>query len=220
MSARTFWQIEFPVGDANRGSPFGERLDPATVGMASLGMQGAGMAMNLIGSSKASSAASGVGAAYNQEAQFEATQMRQQAGQEIAASQRTAFDQARTARLVASRAQAVAAASGGGATDPTVLKVISDINGEGVYRAGVALYGGKEKARVLEMGAETKTYEGEVAAAGGEMRSSAYQIAGLGSLATGGASFLAKYGQGGFKSGTTDAGTSNVGGTSINWDLQ
>lgn len=30
---RRFWQIDFPVGDAQRGPAFGERCDPGTVGL-------------------------------------------------------------------------------------------------------------------------------------------------------------------------------------------
>ena len=33
--ARTFWQIEFPVGDALRGAAYRERTDPITIAVAS-----------------------------------------------------------------------------------------------------------------------------------------------------------------------------------------
>ena len=96
-------------------------------------------------------------------AEFEAAQLEQQAGQSIAVSQRQALDVRRQARLVQSRALALAAASGGGASDPTVVRIMADIAGEGAYRAQVALYGGLEEARRLRMGAKAKRYGGAMA---------------------------------------------------------
>jgi hypothetical protein len=63
--------------------------------------------------------------------------------------------------LLASRALAVAAASGGGASDPTVVNTIAGIAQEGAYRKAVALYRGDEEARKLTMQAEAAEFEGE-----------------------------------------------------------
>lgn len=93
-------------------------------------------------------------------ARFEAAQMSQAAGQERAASQRRALEERRRARLAQSRAQAVAAASGAGATDPTVLNIIGDIEEEGEYRALTAMFEGEEAARGMEMGAMARLWEG------------------------------------------------------------
>lgn len=79
----------------------------------------------------------------------EAAQLDVQAGQTQASSQRDAIEQRRQARLVQSRALAVAAASGGGADDPGVVNIISDIAGEGEYRAMTALYNGDTEAAGL-----------------------------------------------------------------------
>src|SRR3954470_23681372 len=54
-------------------------------------------------------------------AEFEANQLEVQAGQVVAASQRDVLDVQRVGRLAQSRARAVAAASGGGASAPTVI---------------------------------------------------------------------------------------------------
>ena len=82
----------------------------------------------------------------------------QAAQQQRAVAQREAFEEKRRTDLLVSRAVAVA---GGGAGDPTVLDIISDIEGEGAYRAAVAVYGGEARAQQLE-------YEGGLAAAQGK----------------------------------------------------
>lgn len=92
--------------------------------------------------------------------EFQAKVMEQRAGQEIAFAQHQGIEEKRVAGLVASRALAVAAASGGGASDTTVVNLISKVKGEGAYRAGVRLYEGESRARNLRLAASAKRYEG------------------------------------------------------------
>lgn len=137
------------------------------------------------------------GEAIQRSKQFEAEQLVQSAGQEQAAAQRKALEERRRASLVASRALALSAASGAGASDPTVEQIISEIDGEGEYRAAVALYGGEERARRLRMGADAAIWEGENAAALGRARGRAATVSAIGSLAASGGGMYAKYGMGG-----------------------
>lgn len=105
----------------------------------------------------------------------------------VAASQRQALEEHRQADLVASRALAVAAASGAGVSDPTVVDIISRTKGEGAYRAAVALYEGEERSRSMRV----------AGAGGGDFSSVAgtgYKAAALGGLLRGGISLYAKYG--------------------------
>lgn len=194
--SRTFWQSEFPVGDPMRGPAFGERTDPATIGPV---MQGAGTVAGVIGNLSAGRTARKQGEAAQAAANFEAAQMDQAAGQQIASAQRAALEQRRRAALIVSRGLAVAAASGAGASDPTVANLLADVEGEGAYRAGVALYEGEERARQLSLGADAKRYEGEIMKQGGKDRQTAYTIAGIGRGLAGGGSMFAKYGMGGPK---------------------
>lgn len=127
---------------------------------------------------------------------FQAQQYDQSAGQAVASAQLASLDEQRKARLLASRALAVAAASGAGATDPTITRIISGIAGEGAYRGAVALYQGDERARMLRMQAEAKRYEGQLALESGEAKADAYETAGIGSLLKGAGSLFAKYGMG------------------------
>ena len=95
-----------------------------------------------------------------QAAQFQAAQLRSNAGQAQASAQRSAFDVDRQSQYVASAALASAAASGGGASDPTVLNLMARNAGEFAYRKSVALYQGEDRARAMNMQADAKEFEG------------------------------------------------------------
>jgi hypothetical protein len=102
------------------------------------------------------------GRAARQAAEFEAEQLRQNAGQAQAAGQYAAEDVAMRTKLLTSRALAVAAAGGGGASDPGVVSAIAGIAGEGAYRQALALYGGDERARDLRSAADSAEYRGRL----------------------------------------------------------
>ena len=129
--------------------------------------------------------------------EFEAEQLREQSGQAIAVSQRAALEEQRKGRLMASRALAVSAASGGGASDPTIVNLIAGAESEAAYRSAVAMYEGEDRARQLRIGAAAKDYEGAVAEEEGNQRASAYKTARAASLFKGGSSLFGKYGGGG-----------------------
>ena len=86
---------------------------------------------------------------------YQASQLDRRAGLERATAQRRAIEERRQARLAESRALAIAAA-GGGASDPTVVNTIADIEGEGAYRALTALYEGDESALGMEAEADAR----------------------------------------------------------------
>ena len=120
----------------------------------------------------------------------QASAMEQSAGQERAASQRGAVEQRRQGRLVGSRAQAFAAASGGGALDPTVVNLLGDLGNEADFRAATALYQGEDAARGREYSAvlqraagQGDLYAGEVARRSGEAARSRSYLQAAGSVA-------------------------------------
>ena len=88
-------------------------------------------------------------------------------------------------RLVQSSLQARAAASGAGATDPTVNLISGDIAEEGELRALTALYEGEEAARGLESGAAVRRYEGDLARITGRIKKRAAQTTAFGTLLEG-----------------------------------
>lgn len=135
-----------------------------------------------------------------QASNFQAEQLRQQAGQAQAASQRDAYSVQREADYTASHALAVAAASGGGASDPTVIDLIARNAGEFAYRKSVALYQGNDRARLLNMQADAKEYEGKIIERNANQVATAQGIKGATSLLAGyerDASLAKKYGGGG-----------------------
>jgi len=103
------------------------------------------------------------GRAANASAKFQAAQMEQRAGQERAASQRVAIEERRRAGIAMSNAQAATAASGGGATDPTVLNITGGLAKQGEYNALSALFEGEERARGLQLQATSTRMEGRQA---------------------------------------------------------
>lgn len=124
----------------------------------------------------------------------QADQLDIKAGQERASAQRLAIEQRRQAELLSSRALAVAAASGAGVDDPTVLNIMANIAGEGEYRALTALYEGEEEARGLELNADARRREAKNTKKAAKF-SALGTIIGAGSDAYGGAtSMKAKYG--------------------------
>lgn len=177
-----------------------------------------GTVLSVAGQMQASKAAKKQAESQKQAADYEAAQMNQLAGQTQAASQRAAMNERRRAGMIASRGLAVAGASGGGASDPTVVNLLADIEGEGAFRAATALYQGEDKARQYRMGATGKEFEGAVALQGGQARASAYQLSAFGSTLQGAGSLYGKYGMGGPKAGglATDGGLYG-GGAGAGW---
>ena len=131
-------------------------------------------------------------------AEFEAKQADYLAGQSKAAAQREALEQRRAAALIASRALAVAAASGAGASDPTVVDLIGQIYAEGNYRSALALYEGEEQARSYEVSAAARRVGGASAAsartAEGQSIARASNLSMFSTLIKGGSSLFDRYG--------------------------
>lgn len=101
----------------------------------------------LIGGLLSAGATVAGGIAEKNSADFEADQLKRKGQEEFAASQRDAEQARKEATLANSRAQALAAASGGGAgTDaPTIIRLLQDTAGQGEYNAQTQLYGGKSR---------------------------------------------------------------------------
>lgn len=93
-------------------------------------------------------------------ADYQAAQMRVNATQAEAQGQVASLEEMRKSRLVQSRALALAAASGGGASDPTVIHLISNLAAEGELARRTQIYNGNERARALRNQAIATEYEG------------------------------------------------------------
>jgi hypothetical protein len=139
-------------------------------------------------------------------ADYKADQLEQQAGQTRAVAQRKSSALRRQAALAESRTLAVAAASGAGAADKTVMDIMSGIYEQGELNAQAAIYEGEERARGMEMSAAGARIEGKQAKRAGYI-GAAGTI--MGSAAQG---LTAKYSPtGGMASGGMDIGFSPTG---------
>lgn len=168
----------------------------------------AGTVLSMIGQIQAGNAA-------NKAAKLEADQMDVNAGQQRAVAQRQAINDRHAGRLAESSLQARAAASGGGASDPTVVGLAENIDAQSEYNALTSLYSGEEKARGLEGEAEMRRYEGRQA-------KKAATIGAISSVLSSAGSMGMKYGGSGpnynTSTGSMGAPTTGSGSSKIYWN--
>lgn len=153
--------------------------DPGTIAIGTAIMTGVSTAIQAASTLAQGSAAKEM---YN----YQANQINQQAGQQRATAQRQAMEQQRAGAYAASRAQAVAANSGAGASDTTVANVEENLAGQTEYNRLSALFTGEERARGLQQQASTDVYSGQQA-----QTASRYKA--IGTLAQGGETLFSKY---------------------------
>lgn len=108
---------------------------------------------------------------------YQAAQLEQVAQEERAAASKGAQEERRRSRILQSRALALSAA-GGGASDPTVVNIISDLAGEGEYMAALRIYEGETTARQALASAEAARYGGATALESGGMTASSLRAEG------------------------------------------
>lgn len=109
-------------------------------------------------------------------------------GQAVAAGQRRAIGAARQADYVLSKARAGAAASGAGATDPSVLNIEAGIAQQGEYNALSALYEGQDAQRSALAQASAARADATSYATAGLLR-------GTGTILEGASSLYDRYGK-------------------------
>lgn len=146
--------------------------------------------VSAVGKSDAGNSAARVGLQQQAAAQYEADQLRINAGQSIASAQRAAQEQRRQGELIQSRAIALAAAGGGSVTDPGLVHLLAGNAGETAYRSAVALYEGEDKARSMRESAKAAEYSGANAALAGRDRQKAMMTGAFGDLVKGGSSLF------------------------------
>lgn len=152
-----------------------------------------GTLFQTFGSIQQGRAAAATGRQSMETAEFNAREALRQGNRVVAISQRRATEERRQGKLAASRALAVAAASGAGVSDPTIIDLIARTEGEGIYRANVALYEGEAESRRLRFEAAMGRLAGARAFGIGLTRQTSYQLAAIGTAFRGGASLYSKY---------------------------
>lgn len=112
-------------------------------------------------------------------ARYRARQLEQNAGQAVAAATVDAQEEERKSALIASRAIAVAAASGAGTLDPTVVRILQGIKAEGALASATQMYNGYEEARGMREGAKATRFEGKAYKRAGKTKGLSTLLSGL-----------------------------------------
>lgn len=153
-------------------------FDPVTMTVATV----AGGALSAAGTLIGGQAAADAGWSQKNSQYFKATQDEMAAQESRAASQREALDKGHQTTLLLSKLQANAAASGGGASDPGVTTLASNIAGRGEYESLLDMYKGENRARGLEDQAIGDRLTGDAAAAEGNAKRNASYLSAAGTL--------------------------------------
>lgn len=121
-------------------------------------------------------------------AEMQAREKEKAANEAAAESQRDAQTERKKAKYVASRARAVAGASGAGVTDPTTTNLLTDIESQGEYNAYSAIFSGTSMEDSLRAGASIDRNRGSA------VRSASYANSASTAI-SGGSSWFDKYGE-------------------------
>jgi hypothetical protein len=178
-------------------SPFNHRtlmlpvFDPITA--TTMALTAAGTGMSAMGTLAGGKAAAQAGYAAQQSHEFTARQQEQAAQEGRAVAQRSALEKRREGTLLSSKMLARAAASGGGADDPTVTKIGEDIAGRSEYDALTEMYKGENRARGLLDAAMASRMTGDAALAEGEAKKRAAKLSAIGTIIGGAGSMFGQF---------------------------
>lgn len=129
------------------------------------------------------------GNAQMQAAKAEQQQLARMASEEMAVSTREAGAKAKEIRTLQSRGQAVAAASGAGATDETVLELMGNVARDGNVQTRDILRSGQVKGDDL-------MYRGRVGTSAAKVNRSLSRLTATGQMVSAASDAFSKYGQG------------------------
>lgn len=166
-----------------------------------------GTVLSAAGKISSGNAALAAGESEQQASDYSAELLNQQAGQVRAAAQAKAINSNLQTAYLQSTVRARAAASGGSATDPTVINLQGQIGARGQYSSLAALYTGEEEARGDENKAMLAIYTGQQQLAAGRAGQTADQIGAFSTVLKGFGDIGSKYGDVGGFGGFVDNGT-------------
>lgn len=158
-----------------------------------LALTAAGTAISAMGTIAGGNAAAEAGERQQEAYYYRAKQEEQAAQESRASAQRAALEKRREGRFLQSKLQARAAASGGGADDPTVLNLSADIARRSEYDALFDMYRGENRARGLEDEAFGSRMTGDAARIEGIQKKKASRIAAIGTIIGGASSMASTY---------------------------
>lgn len=182
-------------------------MDPSTLKSLSSVASIVNTGASAVSSFKSGSASAAGGDAQRTIDYARASQLEQNANAALGVSQQQSHFDLRSGNIEASKALAAAAASGGGATDPTVVNIISQLKGQSEYQALSDLYTGESKAYNLRSEANIARYGGDVAAYKGKVQQQLQQQKALQTITSGASTLANKYGD---NSGDTTIDPKNI----------
>lgn len=136
----------------------------------------AGTALAYVGSLRQADAIRAQGRRQAAAANYQAANLDTLAGQDKAAGQAAAAEAERQGALVNSSVLARAAASGGGASDPSVVALMKRNAGETWYRSALARFEGDEQSRVMSDKAMAARYSGQISDADSDVASKSMKV--------------------------------------------
>lgn len=113
---------------------------------------------------------------------YQARTARAKGVQEEAAAQRSALESKRKAELAQSTLQARSAASGAGASDPTVVDLAGDIGARGRYQSGLQMWQGQMRGWDYETDARAKDAQASATRTAGGLSAFGTILGGAGSM--------------------------------------
>lgn len=162
---------------------------------ASMGATAVGGAISAAGTLASGNYAKTAGEMQQQAKNFEATQLEQNASNEIASSQRVMLDDQERGRLAMSTSRARAGASGVNAGVGSPLENEGELAARSSYHAAMDLWQGQTNATGLQNRSAGARYSGQLDEIGGEEKQSASVLAALGTLAGSAGSMAKTYGR-------------------------
>ncbi len=160
-----------------------------------------GAVFGLIGAVVSAAGTIAAGKAQKEAAYFEATQLEFKGQEARAAEQRKGLEAKREAEAVLSKQQSLAAASGLGATDPTIAYLEGDTAERARYIRGMFDYSGAEQRAGLYAQAKGRRMTGDAALAGARASAAGTILSGFGGM-------FENYGGGGYSSSSGSSGGS------------
>lgn len=158
---------------------------PAIAAVASIGSIIVGTGLSLASANREAEATRQAGELEQQNQYFLAQQEEATAREDFAASQREALERRFEGELVLSRQQAAAAASGAGADDPTIVRLMTDTAARAEYGRSSVMYGAESRRATLFRSAAARRKSGDNSFLGGIEGANGAWLRGMGSLAGG-----------------------------------
>lgn len=165
--------------------------DPIT---ASLALSGIGAGISAVGTIAGGNNAAALGQSQQNEANYQAAQLRENASSEIGAAQRQMLDTQQKTRLAQSKLTANAAGGGFTATAGSPEAISESIARRGSYEAAMQLFQGENASTGDLNRAAGVEMSGKIAAEGGEMQRQASYFTAAGNLASAGGNMFKTYG--------------------------